>query len=146
MRMEWETNLAINSAVSISLNCSLPLWILIWLRNCKFSARSWLISRRGSSSSFRIASFLINATRCEKRQVEMLSYERQKQVRWKSSVDGMNYFNISFIHRTCCNHRRHAITTETVTQHRGHHGISIGYMRAILFRQSNDHLFKIMKG
>ena len=73
----------------------------------------------GSSSSFRIASFLIRATRWAKRQVVMDSYQTEWGKRWSLSALQQSplffkpHFNIPLVHRQGGNHGSFAISSKT---------------------------------
>lgn len=50
------------------------------------------------------------------------------------------YINIPRLHWHHGDHGGHAVASQTVSEHRGHHGVSVRNVRAILLWQSCDDL------
>lgn len=50
------------------------------------------------------------------------------------------YINVPPLHRHSSYHGGHAVATQTVPEHRGHHGVAVRDVGAILLRQSYDDL------
>lgn len=50
------------------------------------------------------------------------------------------YSNVPPLHRHSSDHGGHAVTTQTVSKHRGHHGVAVGDVGPMLLRQGYDDL------
>lgn len=128
---------------------SVLLLIASWLRKSSTSRFKRSITSLGSSSSLMSASFLISATRCAKRQVEIDScYNFLDLIKLyhttfsKTKQKRITHIQVLFFSRTSGNHSGHTIATQAVSQHRCHHGISIGHVCPVLLSQSNDYLIR----
>lgn len=52
------------------------------------------------------------------------------------------YINVPLLQRQGCNHGGHAVPSQTVSEHAGHHGVPVRDVCTVFFRKGNDDLWK----